>query len=409
MKRIRSGQTHSGRRAWSGATRRDGGFTLIEMLIAMMIMVVVTGAIFSVMNPSLGTFQAQPEAADMQQRLRVGVDVLNKDLMMAGAGTYSGAAVGTLINYFAPILPYRTGAQNPDPPGIFRTDAITLLYVPATAAQTTIRDPMPNVSAEIKVNEQPGCPSGDELCGFETGMTVLIFDESGSWETFTITHVQTSALHLQHRDQRFQKAYGTGSYIAQIQTHTYYLRADTATETYQLRHYDGYQSDLPVVDDVVDLQFEYFGDSLPPMLRRPVTDPTGPWTSYGPKPPALGMSYSTEWGSGGNCVFTVQGGQHEPRLATLGTAPGNLVPLPAGMLTDGPWCPDSSTPLRYDADLLRIRKVRVTLRVQATSKMLRGPAGVLFTRGGTSNSAQRFLPDQELRFEVSPRNVNLGR
>jgi len=70
------------------STRRasQAGFTIIEMMISTMIMVAVTGAVFQLMNPAQGTFQAQPEVSDMQQRMRVGVDVLTKDIVMAGAG-----------------------------------------------------------------------------------------------------------------------------------------------------------------------------------------------------------------------------------------------------------------------------------------------------------------------------------
>jgi len=53
--------------------------------------------------------------------------------------------------------------------------------------------------------------------------------------------------------------------------------------------------------------------------------------------------------------------------------------------------------------------VRVNIRVQAALAALRGPAGVLFTRGGTSSSVERFVPDQEIRFDIAPRNLNLGR
>ena len=64
--------------------------------------------------------------------------------------------------------------------------------------------------------------------------------------------------------------------------------------------------------------------------------------------------------------------------------------------------------LRYDADLLRVRRVRVKLRVQAPPE-LRGPAGTLFRYGGTSSAGQHFVPDQEISFDVTPRNLNLGR
>jgi len=40
---------------------------------------------------------------------------------------------------------------------------------------------------------------------------------------------------------------------------------------------------------------------------------------------------------------------------------------------------------------------------------LRGPAGVLFTYGGTSTGGARLVPDQEIRFDITPRNMNLGR
>jgi hypothetical protein len=51
----------------------------------------------------------------------------------------------------------------------------------------------------------------------------------------------------------------------------------------------------------------------------------------------------------------------------------------------------------------------VTLRVESALSALRGPAGLLFTRGGTSGSGERWLPDFEVRFSVAPRNLNSGR
>jgi len=72
---------------------------VLEMLVATAIMMAVTGAVFGLMDPAQGFFAAQPELSDMQQRVRVGVETLQRDLMMAGAGTYSGTKVGTLGPY----------------------------------------------------------------------------------------------------------------------------------------------------------------------------------------------------------------------------------------------------------------------------------------------------------------------
>jgi hypothetical protein len=114
------------------------------------------------------------------------------------------------------------------------------------------------------------------------------------------------------------------------------------------------------------------------------------------------------WGAGENCTFMVANGQTVPRLPALAANEGQVL-LTQQQLTDGPWCPDGARADRFDADLLRIRKVRVVLRVQSALASLRGPTGVLFMRGGTSTSSTRYVPDQEVRFDITPRNLNLGR
>ncbi len=385
---------------------RERGFSLLEMTLAMGLMLVVTASVFSLVNPSQGNFVAEPEVADIQQRSRLASDTLYKDLVMAGAGSYSGQNPMALSYFFAPVMPYRQGRLQDDPPGTFRSDTITLMFVPPTTAQTSISAPMPAQSAELKVNADPGCPPGkqNQLCGFEEGMSVLIYDDTGSYDTFTITQIQDPALHLQHNLDDLSKTYEKDvTKIVQIRTNTYYLRTDVATKTFQLMHYDGGANDVPIVDNIVALEFEYFGDPQPPIMKKAIADPVGPWTTYGPKPAAVGAE---------NCVFINDGSPiPAPRLPVLG--PGGvtttLVRLTPAQMTDGPWCPDQNHPNRFDADLLRIRKIGVRIRLQTGNETLRGPAGALFTYGGTSRGGNKYLPDQEVRFQVTPRNLNLGR
>lgn len=361
---------------------RDAGFSLVELLLSTAIMLVVTGAVFSIVNPAHDTSRVQPEMADMQQRMRVGADMLYKDLVMAGAGVYQGASSGSLMKYFAPILPYRTGRVDPDPAkGVFfRPDAISMVYVPNTAAQTTIRDRMPLPSSEIKVNQQPNCPQGDPLCGFKDDMSLLIFDDSGTWDSFEVTNVQTDALHLQHRGQDFNKAYEAGANIVQADWHTYYF--DAANN--QLRHYDGLQTDTPLVDNVVGLRFTYFGTPDPPTEPKPVI--------------------GTE-----NCVIDTAG---KPKLAVLPSDSQSLVELDPAILTDGgvgavAWCGANSNV--FDPDLYRVRKVRVSLRVQVGPVSLRGSSTMLFRNPGVASVGDRYVPDYEMVFDVTPRNLNLTR
>jgi prepilin-type N-terminal cleavage/methylation domain-containing protein len=381
---------------------REHGFSLLEMVVSMSIMLAVTAGVFTVMNPAQGSFQAQPEVADMQQRLRVASDTLYKDMVMAGGGAYQGQRSGSLIQFFAPVMPYRNGSMLDDPAGTYKTDTITLMYVPPTMSQTGLADKGPDLnSAEIGVKEQPGCPQGDPLCGFKEGMTVMMYDDSGNFDTFTITQVQPNGqLHIQHNEDKLTY---TGydkdtTKIVQARNVVYYLNAATS----QLMYYDGTRNpDVPVVDNVVGLTFEYYGDPQPPTVKNP-TAASSTWvTTYGPKPKL----------NTANCVFDASN-QPVPQLATLGAASSGLVKLTAAQLNGsdgGPWCPNNASSNRYDADLLRIRKIAVTVRVQAALATLRGPASVLFTRGGSSQGGSRWVPDQEIRFQVTPRNLNLGR
>jgi type II secretory pathway pseudopilin PulG len=390
------------------------GFSIIELMIAVTIVMSVLGAVFTLLNPAQGTFQAQPEVSDMQQRLRVAHNTLSKDLLMAGAGRYSGAAAGPLNAYFAPVMPYRVGDSKDDPKAgvFFRPDAISVIYVPSTPSQAAIRNAVSRNQTDIEIAPAPNCPpnTGTTACGFGDGMRIVLFDQYGAADVATVTNVVGNILHLQH-DGLLAAPYSAGTPIAHVETHTYYLKTDPAANISQLMHYDGYRSDLTSVDHVVKLGFEYFGEPSPPELlpNTSLSDPQGPWTTYGPRPPVLGMDNPNDsWGPGENCVFQVVSGQQVPRLATLAAGVAQ-VPVDRTLLTDGPWCPDDSQQDRFDADLLRVRRVRVTLRVQAAAASLRGAAGTLFTRGGTSTSAERYVPDQEVHFDVSPRNLNLAR
>lgn len=393
---------------------RDAGFTIVELLVSMLIMIGITGVIFSLVDPARGTFRAQPEVSDMQQRLRVGTTFLADDLVMAGAGAPAGGTLtGSLMNFFAPVQPVRLGMNGSDVAAgvLYRPDVITLMYIPPNAPQTSISDAMLTKSSELKVNAQPNCPNSNPLCGFKSGQRILIFDDSGSYDDLTLTNVQNSSLHLQHNKSvagnELSRAYGVGAQVAQVTQRTYYRNAATN----QLMYYDGDQREEAAVDNVVDLAFEYFGDPRPPVIVKPVTDPAGPWTTYGPRPPALGVTGNSSWPAGENCVFQVSGatGTHAPRLTDLAPNSERLVTLTQQMLTDGPWCPAAASPTRFDADLLRVRKIGVVLRVQVGALDLRGPVGALFKNGGTSQAGRTMVPDQEVRFEVTPRNFNLGR
>jgi hypothetical protein len=383
------------------------GFSLIELVIATALTTAVLAGVFAMLHPARGAFQTAVEVADIQQRLRVAVDALTRDLAMAGSGAYAAGRTGPLIYTFAPVLPFRLGQSGADPVGTFRTDTITLISVPSTAAQTTLAADLRPGDLTLQATTSPGCPPGATLCGFAVGMTVAVYDETGNVGAFTIAMVDDAAARLTLTARPANTpatTYMRGSNVVEASLHVYYLKTDPASQTFQLMHYDGTANgDVPVVDHIVGLTFEFHGDPVPPTLTAAGD------ASYGPTPPAVGTQ-TTAYPAGENCVFLIDppSGERVPRLPTLPAA-NALTPLTAAQLVDGPWCPDAVNPNRWDADLLRIRRVAIAIRVEAALSALRGPAGVLFTNGGTSREATRWAPDQEIRVQVSPRNMSLAR
>jgi hypothetical protein len=383
---------------------------MVDLLIAMLIFGVVSAAILDLLPPATAAFDTQIEVADLQQRLRVAVSTLQRDLAAAGAGAYGGS-LGALGDYLAPVLPYRWGNSKPDPPGSFRTDTITVLFVPDAAAETAVVSRMPPVGGEQVIATRADCGGArhDLRCGFTPGMRVLLFRPSARWDIGAAAQVHDAALHVMGMPP-LPPEYDAGDAVAaQLEAHTYYLKADAANDRFELMHYDGDQTDMPVVDHVVKLHFRYWGTPSPPqrIAGRLLSDP-GPWTTYGPPPPEIGSPSGLAWPDGENCVFTIVNGAHVPRLPDLAPEASGLTELTAPLLSDGPWCPDAASAFRYDADLLRLRRIGVTLRVEAGPERLRGPASAMFIRAGTAQTS-RYVPDREVTFTVAPRNLGTER
>ena len=102
-------------------------------------------------------------------------------------------------------------------------------------------------------------------------------------------------------------------------------------------------------------------------------------------------------------------GAQAPQLPELAVRGSPLIELTPAQLTDGPWCPDDAAANRVDADLLRVRRIRVTVQVRSVLASSRGPAGSLLTKGGVTKRVGVSIPDLQVQFDVAPRNLDLGR
>jgi hypothetical protein len=241
-------------------------------------------------------------------------------------------------------------------------------------------------------------------------MSVAVIDPDGVTDFFRVTATGPSVLTLVLLGTVLDGVHPAGACVVEVDLVSYRLAPDAATGGFALMRYDGYRSDLPVADHVVDLSLHYFGEPRGSALVLDPGDPTGPWTHYGPRPPPLGHDNPRDtWPAGENCLFTAGPGGHAPRLPPIGAAEGGLVPLDAGLLSDGPWCHDAGRPLAFDADLLRIRRIAVTLRVETPTPFLRGPAGALFARAGSGSAGALFVPDRTESIDITPPNLGADR
>jgi hypothetical protein len=385
----------------------SGGFTLVELLVAMGLMSAMTAALVIVLRPALDFLAVQPEAADTAQRSRFAWTAVRRDLEFAGAGSSRHDLAGALHRYAAPVMPYRIGERRADPVrGVFyRSDAVTLLSVPSAAVPARVTS-LATAPAAVLVTVDTNCSSASGVCGFEAGVRVAVFDHAGRLFYGTVESVDQRVLAISGAVLDPGLDVAGGAVITAIDMAVYEVVSDRASSVSRLTRYDGAASDMPVAEHVVNLAFSYAGDPRPPALMpAQVTSEGGFLATYGPAPPPVDVDRVHDtWPAGENCTFAVVSGTQVSRLATLG--PGDaLIPLPAAMLTDGPWCPDAASPHRFDADLLRIRRVSAVLRVQASMPWFRGSDPALFANPGTGRSAAWLVPDQQLRLAVTPRNM----
>jgi prepilin-type N-terminal cleavage/methylation domain-containing protein len=250
----------------------DRGYSLVELLVSVAILLVVFGSVCQLASPAHATALVQAELQDMQQKARVLADSIAFDLRLAGANTTTGSLGGPLSTSFAAILPAACCGSMADSPGAERSDRLTILYTPrgSPLAQTTT-EVAPGSSA-LALAPGPACPSAP-LCGFVNGDLLLISDGSGRYDVFRLDLTSGAPL-LDIVTAPFTTSYGSGATVARVVVRTYVRDAGSD----QVFLVNGDDRPEPLVDRVVDLRFEYSDGSGAALAGR-LGD--GPWTGTG--------------------------------------------------------------------------------------------------------------------------------
>ena len=78
--------------------RKDSGFSMVELMIAMTVTLIVSGAIYGLLTSGSTAFRREPEMADRQQNIRMAMDLISRDVFNAGAALPTFAQVFSRVD-----------------------------------------------------------------------------------------------------------------------------------------------------------------------------------------------------------------------------------------------------------------------------------------------------------------------
>ena len=210
--------------------RNQGGFTLLEMLVALTITAFVVAAGYDLYLKQHESWIIQEQVSDMQQNVRIAMHELETRIRMAGYGLPGG---------LHPIY-----AWNTDP------DTIAVLFQNEVACEAPIEHTMPQPSSELR------CDGHDISC-FQQDTWAYIYDPfADTGEFFYITHVQISSSHIQHNTTVLSKCYPQGSVITMVDMYKFYVDTGDSNHPNLMVVREGNQSYV-YAEDIEDLQLRY--------------------------------------------------------------------------------------------------------------------------------------------------------
>lgn len=193
---------------------RSRGFSLVELLVALTVCALLSGAIAAAAPPARALFEATPEILDLQQRERTAADVLGRALRSA-ADIRATNADGTP----GPPAP---AVQLLDPDeDEQRFHALQVISL-SGLGRGVLAIGQDTPSSALMLWSDVQCPAAGDVCGFTKGQAAAIVDVEGRFDVFTIASANKGA-HSLTASRALSRTYPAGSALFAVSADTYYL------------------------------------------------------------------------------------------------------------------------------------------------------------------------------------------
>ena len=223
---------------------RDGGFTLIEMLVAAALVVIVTSAVAALFSPMRRAFDRGVSGGEVAARARTAISAVVDEARSAGSGVVLGptdAALGDVIPVVAVVPPS------------------TVSITRASGPQGVLRDRVDAGATSLGLDTSQPCSEQDDTCGIRRRDVVAIFDATKG-QTAMVDGVIAASATLQLAAPLLF-SFDRGAVVAAIEQNTFALRGD------RLVRISAGGAEQPVADRVAAFSATLAGRRLDLQLR----------------------------------------------------------------------------------------------------------------------------------------------
>jgi type IV pilus assembly protein PilW len=280
------------------------GFTLLELLIAMGLGLVVMASVVQLFKTGMDSLFIVTQRAEMQQNVRAAIELMAKDIGMAGAGVQGGVQLPTgagsvrsqygcdqtgachVVNYQYPtgnymygIIPgYKNGVEGgaaiPSAPTSVN-DSITVVYVDYNFPLNEYNVNFPGASPDgslvnVAANGSftPAPPAINSAGGIQVGDLILLSNSAGTavgevtgLTAGTISFADKDPLNINQSgaaSNNIQALAAGGTMVAyHLYVVTYYLAVPANGQLPRLMRQVNGLTPVPVADNIINLQFAF--------------------------------------------------------------------------------------------------------------------------------------------------------